>query len=281
MSYSVGVDIGGTKTVFGLLKNNKILKKIKIKTKKNKKEIINDLKRNIELILTGVNKSKVKGIGIGVPGIIDRDKGRVLYTPNTALSNVNLKEVIERRFNLEVKIENDTKCFTIAEKRYGIGSKFRNFIVLTLGTGIGGGIVINNKLYLGRGNAGEFGLIKIVINDGIKNLEELASGMSIIKRSKKVFGKDLLADNLEIKARKGDRRARKILEETGCYLGLGLSFIVNVFDPEIIIIAGGVRSNVMLRKAKYVLEKEVHNKRRVVFSELEDRGVLGAAFLVE
>jgi len=202
----IGIDIGGYKINSALVKNNKIIKKCRvlIKSKSNKKIIITQIFDCIENLTLGINKKRIKGIGVGVPGPIDFRKQKVLNPPNmTGLKNIFLGKIIQEKFKIKTKIDNDVNCFTLAEAVMGVGENKKIVIGLTLGTGVGGGIVVDKKIFHGAsGSAGEFG--QMVIHD--KRLE--------------------------------------FYKKNNRYLGIGLANIVNILNPDIIVIGGGiVRTN--------------------------------------
>ena len=146
----IAIDIGGTFMRVALFKNNAIIKMVKEQTPKTKEAFIKQL---IELIYEVKDNQKINGIGVGIPGPADYEKGIIFNPPNLPLRNVNLKKILQNKFKTKIAFENDACCVALAEKNFGV--KRKNFLVLTLGTGIGGGIVIDNKLYKGEGTAGE------------------------------------------------------------------------------------------------------------------------------
>lgn len=287
--YYVGIDIGGTKISVGLVKNGKVIRKIKEFVKKSKQEFLQQIIELIKWCTKGIDKRQIKGIGVGVPGPADYKKGLVINPPNVRqLWNTNIKTYINKKTKLRVKVDNDVHAIAIAEKHFGYGKKLRSFVVLAIGTGIGAGIVIDGKHYEGIGNAGEVGAT--IIDDSKKglqaygdgSLEGLASGSAIIKMAKKSFGKELYATDLAKMARKGNKKARIILEQAGMHLGVGLANVINLYDPELIILAGGVREsgNYILDAAKKEVNRLVKHKHcKVVWSTLEDPGLVGAAAL--
>lgn len=287
--YLVGVDIGGTKISVGLVKNGKVIRKIREFVKKDKHEFLQQIIELINWSIKDIDKRQIRGIGIGVPGPADYKKGLVINPPNLKqLWKTNIKIYVNKKTKLKVKVDNDVHVIAIAEKHFGQGKKLKNFVVLAIGTGIGGGIVIDGKHYEGIGNAGEIGAS--IIDDskrklqayGDGSLEGLASGTAIMKIAKKVFGKEFYATDLAKMARRGNKKARKILEQAGMHLGVGVSNVMNLYDPELIILAGGVREsgNYILNAAKKEVNKLVKHKHcNIVWSKLEDPGVLGAAAL--
>lgn len=274
MGAVIGVDLGGTFVKAGLVRNNRIIKQAKRLTeiKKGRKRVIDNILKTIE----EVNKGKIIGIGIGCPGPANYITGKITNTPNLKpLNGINLKKIVQKRFKVKVRMENDANCAALAEK---IFRKSKNFVVLTLGTGIGCGVIINNELYRGRGRASEAGHMFI---DNGKTLEELASGGALIRKAKQKFGKSLWARDLVSLCKKGNRTAIKIINESAEYLGVGLTNIAAIFDPEIIILTGGLKEtgSYYLNIAKKKMDNVALLKCSVVWSKLKEPGITGAASL--
>ncbi len=255
MSKVIAIDLGGTNLRVALLEGNRILKYIKKKTPKQKNALLWELTNTISQLMT----KDVKAIGMGCPGPLKN--GIIQNPPNLPFRNFNLKKYLQDKFKKRVVIENDAKCVAIAESK--LGCKKKNFIILTLGTGIGGGIIINNEPYKGEGYGGELG--HIVLDNG-KDFESLWKEKG--KQIKELF----------------EKNEKKKLEKVCEYLGQGIASLINIFDPEVVIIAGGVRENgekflKMIRKhiKKYqIIQRNVEIK----FSKLEHPGILGASLLV-
>jgi len=236
----IGVDIGGTEIKAGIVSNGKVIKKITVKTQTNKgrKQVIQNITNAIKQLF---NKN-IKAIGIGAPGPLDYKRGILGKQLNLPLSNFNLKKFVQQKFKVPVAVDNDANVFTLGEALQGAGKKYDNVIGLTLGTGIGGGIVINKKLYHGRGNAGELGHITIKFDEKIKSkcgnngcIEQYASARGICKRAKVKSPLELY--NLAIKRNK---KAISAWKQTGILLGIGIINIINSFDPDIVIIGGNI-----------------------------------------
>tara|TARA_Y100000310_G_scaffold344591_1_gene458183 strand:- start:10424 stop:11245 length:822 start_codon:yes stop_codon:yes gene_type:complete len=268
----IGIDLGGTYLRVALIRNNKILKYIKKKTPSEKNKLIQELFNTISE-LTNENKN-ITGIGIASPGPLK--DGIIKNPPNLPLQNYNLKKEIQKKFKKRVEVENDASCVALAESK--LGCKRNNFIILTLGTGIGGGIIINNELYLGQGYAGEFG--HIILNNG-EYFENLAAWKKIKKITKQKLGKETLIQDL-IKSK--NPKAKKILNEITMYLGQGIASLANAFDPEIVIISGGVRETGLpfLNMIKKQAQKynSLPKKVPISWTKLDHPGVLGASLLV-
>lgn len=267
----IAVDLGGTNLRLGVVKNGKIIEYVKKSTPKKKEELLKEFECSIQELL---NKYKrIKGIGVSSPGpLLD---GIIKNPPNLPLRNFNLKKFLEKKFNKRVVVENDAKCVAIAESR--LGCKKKDFIILTLGTGIGGGIIFNGEIYKGQGYAGEVG--HIILDDG-KDFETLLKDNRA--KCKGEFGDNILIkDLLKMK----NEKAKQLLEELCIYLGQGIGSLIDVFDPEIIVISGGVREtgNIFLSMIKKQVEKYTLIPRipPIVWSKLEHPNLLGASLLIK
>jgi len=277
----IAVDLGGTLLRVALVKDGEIKEFIKKSTPQNKKELKKELKDSIDKIIDKVEKDGkdlkevVKGIGISSLGPLR--KGVIVNPPNLNLKKFDLKKFISKEFGMRVEVENDAGCAALAEAK--LGCKKDNFIVLTLGTGIGGGIIVDNELYNGNGCGGELGHIFL---EKDKDFEDLASGKREKKLAKKKLGKEyLFCDLVKIDS----KEANDILDEMAHYLGKGIGSLVNVFDPEVVILAGGVREagkklleNIEKEANKYVV---IPNKAKIRWSKLDEPGILGASLLLE
>ena len=274
MSNIIAVDFGGTSVRAALMEGKRILRLVKKDTlaKKGSKVVIKQL---TDAITEVKGSDKIKGIGIGSPGPLLN--GVIKNPPNLPLKNFNLRKYLKNRFKVRVEIENDAKCAALAELHYGV--KKKNFFVLTLGTGIGGGVIIDSKLYVGEGYAGELGHM---ILEGGKDLEFWASGSRITNEAEKIFGKRLLASDLK---KLNNKKADKILHEAAFNLGKGIGSLINIFDPEIVVLNGGLKAagkeyiKIVRREAqKYCM---LPKKVKIEWSKLEHAGILGAAVLLK
>ncbi len=265
----IAVDLGASNLRTALVRGNKILEYKKRKTPKQKNALIVSLFDSISSLMT----TKVRAIGIACPGPLEN--GVIKNPPNLALKNFDIKGRVKKVFNKKTEVENDANCVALAEAK--LGCKKKNFIVLTLGTGIGGGVVINGEIYKGQGLGGELGHIILDNGESFENLWKIHR-----KLSKKYFGRALLVKDL---LKKKDRKAKMILNKTSIYLGQGIASLINVFDPEVVILAGGVREigNKFLSMIKKQAEKYVLIQRKVDirWSSLEHPGILGASLLVK
>jgi len=267
----IAVDLGGTHLRVAIVEKNKILDYIKKRTPNKKSVLVKELISSIESLIS----KDIKGIGVASPGPLE--KGIIRNTPNLPLKNFNLKKALEKRFKKRVEVENDASCVALAEAKFGC--KKKNFFILTLGTGIGGGIIINGELYQGKGFGGELG--HIVLDKG-KFFEDLAAWKSVGKTIKKSFGKEIGTDQL---VKMNNSKSKKILQELSKYLSQGIASLINVFDPEIVVLSGGMSktgnkflTQIRNQVPKYLL---IPRKPKIVWTKLKHPGILGASLLIK
>ena len=263
----IAIDMGGTNLRIAIIQNNKILKYYKEKTPKTSMGIKT---RIFELVEDFMSK-EVRGIAVASPGPLKN--GTIKNPPNLPLKNYNLKKALQDKFKVPTEVKNDADCVAFAELK--LGCKKKNLIVLTLGTGIGGGVIIDGKLYRGEGYAGELG--HIILNNG-KDFESLAASKRLKKVTTEIFGEPkLFQDLMEMK----NPKAKKILNEFTEYYGQGIASIIHCFDPEAIILSGGIREcgDQFLRMIKKHSAKyfRLPKKTPIVWSKLNPPGVLGAS----
>lgn len=262
---AIAIDFGGSKIIAGLVdKNGNILTKFQQPSSKNPAMAISTIVSLTDRLLTS-HKTRLKnvaGIGISVPGMVDSQNGILLYAPFYNLQNLPLASMIEQRFSIKTCIENDVNASALAELHFGHGKQIKNFFWITLSNGVGGAPVINGQLYRGVHNlAGEIGHIVLknqgkICDCGKKGcLETMASGRgiekSMISKIKK-GNKSIITDMLDKKyetlstkmvceaAKKGDPLAKEVLSETAEYLAKAISIVINLLDPQMIILGGGV-----------------------------------------
>jgi len=278
--YSIGIDIGGTKIAGVLFDSEKVIADYTLATPQdNFEHFLIMLNAVAEPLLEKIrnNKMTVAGIGIGLAGTLNESVNGVTNSPNLKLvENVNLVEQLSKKFNLSVKLDNDANCFTRAESILGAGKKYGNIFGLTIGTGIGGGWWYENKIYRGsHQTAGEPGEMVI----------DAAAGLNLEHTYQKLMQNSPATSAEE--AYRGDVLAQKTYEEFGKYLGIALANIVNLIDPEVIIIGGGVveSSDLFLSKTRKVMRQFILSpeakKVKIVKSKLGDlAGAIGAALLI-
>lgn len=312
--YKIGVDVGGTNIKLALVdKKGAIVYSNTVPTRvemgyeytiSNIKQAIYDLMKESK-----TTKDVIDGIGFGFPGQVDCEKGIVRIAPNIpGWVNVPIASIVEEEFNIPVKVDNDVRCAALAELNYGAGRNCQNLICITVGTGIGSGLILNGKLVRGANNAaGEIGHIKLKMKDGpicgcgdTGCLEAFASGPAIVAMAEEYIkgGKstkyrelanpDITPYIVAEAAKQGDAVAKRIYETIGEYIGIGLSSVVNLLNPEKIVVGGGVADagELLFEPIRRTLIERAMpiqgNSVEVVAAELANSaGVIGASLLIE
>jgi len=264
--------------------------------------VISSIEEVIEEIIVNAKTSEILGVGISIPGIIDKSKDSVLYSTYLNWHNINLKEIIEDKYGYPVFIENDTNLAALAEKVLGFNNLVDNLIYISIGKGIGTGIIINRKVYSGfNGSAGEFGHISINKNGdrcvcgNYGCLYTYASETFIetymLKHIKMGFKTIIKEDNLDIKniidaANGGDKVSIEAINEATNNLAIGIANILNLFNPEMIVIGANnlLKCNFYFNLLKekvydYALETSTNNLK-FESSRVENPELAGAAILV-
>ena len=302
----VGVDLGGTKIYTAIAnKAGEILNEIVVKTEAEKghEQIVDKIKMSISHVLEGIDKADVKAIGIGSPGPLDIKNGLIAEPPNLPFKNYNIVKELKEEFDLPVYLDNDANAATLAEFMFGAGFGTENMVYVTASTGVGGGAILNGKIYRGStANALEVGHTTINVTGkrcGCGNrgcVEALSSGTAIknaaveaVKSNIKTSLKDydeVTAKEVFDEAEKGDRVANEILDEALSYLGAAVSNYANIFDPDMIVIGGGITNGgkIVFDKIREEMEKRclgpVLKHCKVEKAKLEGQaGVLGAVAL--
>ncbi len=312
IKYAIGVDLGGTKVKLGIVTSEgRIVKKISVPTLANDgpEKSIGQIKKGIKSLLKG-NKKLIQGIGIGSPGTVALKKGTVENPPNLpGWGKVHLGKIISEEFKIKTHVENDANAAAIGELIYGSGKDLTSFIMVTLGTGVGGGIIFNRKLFRGdHGGAGEIGHITIDQNGKECNcgsfgcLETYLGNNYLVEevRHQLELNKDsiiykLLDNNLDNLSPKvihdasllGDKFSQNIIANLGETLGHGLASVVNIFDIANIIIGGGVAGfgrplfNSVKESVKSRVLTPLKPKIKVLKASLKNNaGIKGASSLV-
>lgn len=253
-------DIGGTNVKYGILdKNGSILEKSLFKTNtKNGQEILDNMSKIIE----EYKDSDVVGISISSPGFINKTLGEI--TSGTIIEGfigLNIKKYFEDKFNLKVAVENDANCAVIAEHTMGNGVGYENVVCLTIGTGIGGGIIINNKIYNGSSfMAGEFGFMFIngIDHEVLENhlFSNYASTRALIENTSMYLGKDIDGVSIFERAKNGDHVCEKTISDFYDNLAIGIYNIFYILNPDKILIGGAIsKQEDIIDEIKIRLEK--------------------------
>lgn len=307
----IGVDVGGMSIKVGAVKDNgEIIFRNNSVTDSSKVDLfLEDIDKTIEKVVVEVkDKYEIKGIGIGIPGLVDNDEGTILKMANIQGQKVKLRDKL-LHYNLPIYLSNDANVATLAEQRFGVAKGYNDVILITLGTGVGGGIVINGKLYEGhKGKGAELGHVMLKYGGrqcgcGRKGcLEAYASASALLNLTREYLTASkntMMWDYVEHDmnkisgrtsfecAKKGDPYANKLIDEYITYLGEGLIDFCNIFRPEVIVIGGGIsnQGDYLKDKLQNYLEKEHYGyigapRTEVMIAKLKnDAGIVGAASL--
>lgn len=307
-NYVIGVDLGGTKisTAISTIEGE-ILKQTVVPTKAEEGEgpVLERIISTIEEVLVSakINSNEVEAIGIGSPGPLDSEKGIILTTPNLPFKNYNLVNPIKEKFGLPVFLDNDANVAAIGESMFGAGKGKKNIVYFTVSTGVGGGAVLNGQAYRGNtSNALEIGHMTVNPNGPRCNcgnvgcLEAISSGTAIAKAAKEAVNSKVETSlrqydkitSYEVfkEADKGDKVAKYIIDNALNYLGVGVANAISIFDPEMIIIGGGVTNagKIVFDKVREVVNtrcfKAMAESCEIVPAGLgTDAGVVGAVAL--
>lgn len=307
--YLIGIDLGGTNIKGALLdRDGHTLQKIRITTEADKgpQEVVTRIVHLIEeLIQWGqVLKEDIAGIGIGVPGQIDYQSGKVVFAPNLNFHDLPIKSMLEEKTGLPVFLDNDGNVAALGEMWSGAGMGYKNIVAVTIGTGIGGGIIIDGHLLRGvSGSAGEIGHMIIKENGPRCNcgksgcLETLTAAPAILREAHsaiKTGQKTILAEFEELEAKdvfvaagSGDPIARGIINRSAFYIGLAIANLINLLNPEVVIIGGGVAraGDILIDPIRQTAMdnclKVAGDAARIVPAQLgNDAGCIGAGALV-
>lgn len=312
---ALGVDIGGTSIKLGLVSSQgKLLLRSTFPTEstQGRKKLLGNLVWHIQTLCAEAKKNKIQvlGVGIGAPGPIDVEKGLVYFFPNIpGWKNTALKTLLEARLKMPVFLDNDANAMALGEFTFGAGKGVKNGIALTLGTGVGGGIVMNGKLFHGPSysaaelghvtlnedgpscGCGSRGCIETYVGNGyfVKEMERrLKSGeKSILNNWVYKEGRELTPLLVAQAARQKDALSIALWKETATHLGTALAGFVNVLNPEKVILGGGIAQNkeFIFKTVRETLKKKAFpiafRSVKVVPAELGvDAGLIGAAALV-
>lgn len=272
----IGVDIGGTSIVAARFSESKLIERTDVPTgaDRSAEEIMESLYEAIEKVLT----DEVVGIGIGMPGFMNVDTGEILQINNIpSFKGFAIKPRVEERYKLPAFQNNDANCFALGETYYGAGKKYNNLVGVTLGTGLGGGIILNRKIHTGlMGGAGELGCVPF--HGGIS--EDICSA-ALFKNKYKTTGLEQYN-----KAKAGDREALAVFEELAHNIGELLRMVTYVLAPEAFVIGGSVANSWdLLEKTiredmdSKFLAPMISKKIDLVRAELDNAGLYGAAAL--
>lgn len=299
MEYSVGVDIGGTKIAIGIVKaSGELLECMSFPTKsvldpdQAVERIAYEIKRLMQENKVDINQ--IIGVGMGAPGPLDVKKGEITNPPNLPWRYFPIVEKLKKHINIPILLENDANAAAIAEQWIGSGVGYMNFVYLTVSTGIGAGIISDEKLLIGEsGNAGDVGHTVVDPAFGVCTcgqegcLEMIASGTAIAKHGSRVMGRSLSTEDVFTLYHAGEERIIKLLDKIIQRLGAGCVTLINSLDPEAIVLGGGVANSgeYLLNSlqdyiSKYALNPKGREVRIIPAKLKQNQGVVGAAALM-
>ena len=271
----IGIDLGATNVRVARIRGERIEQ---IETEK----IVesgepSDLLNQIQKLINQVNQEDVNSIGIGVPSVVDVEEGIVYDVQNISSWNkVPVKSILENAFDIPVYVNNDANCFVLGEKFFGKGQGYESIVGLTLGSGFGSGLMLDNRLYVGENcGAGEIGMFPY--KDSI--FEHYCSGMFFERQ----YG--MSGDRVYEKAEQGNPRAKKIYQEFGKHLGNAIKTVMYSYDPQLIILGGSIRkaSSYFIESMYNAMQDFAYQNSleslKIEISELDDVAVLGAGAL--
>jgi glucokinase len=257
----IGVDLGGTKILAGIVdRKGNVVHRREHRTPTDSREA---LLAGLDAAVDELLSDEIVAVGFGVPTPVDQPTGRVLQGVNIPLADFPFRERMADRFGVPIGLENDANAATYAEFMYGAARDVDTTVMLTLGTGCGGGAVVDGKLF--RGWA-EFGHM-VIVYDGLPcqgsctgrgHLEPYVTGLAATKLAQAEFGPAVDAHRLVRLAREGEPRAIEILDGMGRHLGAGIGSLVNIFNPELVVIGGGFAAagEFILDPAREVVQRE-------------------------
>ncbi len=296
----IGIDIGGTTTKIGLVDIHQKLiasQVMETRAKRPAEEVIGEIAERTLALLEdqGIAMDQCIGAGIGMPGTIDSKKGIVKYSNNIQWENVDLVKIMGQYLPIPIRIANDADCAALGEAVAGAGKECQDVIMLTLGTGVGGGIILDGKIYEGKGLGGsELGHMVIVENGepctcGRKGcLEAYASATALMREAKKATGGDLNPKEIFEGAKAGDPKLQQVVDNYIGKLGTGIVNIVNIFRPQLVILGGGIsaQEEALLAPLREMLKTGCFGGEKGELPEIEgaalgnEAGMIGAASLL-
>lgn len=313
MEHYIGIDLGGTNIAVGMVdENGKILRKDSVPTLRERpaEEVIKDMSMLVLKVIKdcGMQVSDVKSIGIGSPGVPNSEKGLIVYACNLNFNNTPVRDEVQKYIDLPVFLDNDANCAGLAEAVAGAAKGVKHSITVTLGTGLGGGVVIDGKIYSGFNYSGSELGHSVIMMDGEQCTcgrkgcyEAYASATALIRQTKraiaedpdsmiyKLIGGDISKVDAKVAfdaAKAGDATGQKIVDQYIKYIAAGLINLINTFSPEVIVIGGGIskEGEYLLKPLRDIIYKEVYFKgepqTRLATAQMgNDAGIVGAAML--
>ena len=312
--YRIGVDLGGTNIAVGVIdKNNRIIGRGKMKTNSPRpaEEILRDIVAAIDLALAdaGLTRADIASVGIGTPGTVNREAGVIEYANNLGFNKVPAVEILKSMFDTQYKLENDANCAALGEALAGAGVGKKSFVAVTLGTGVGGGIILDGEVLSGcNGAGGELGHMVIEMDGEACNCgrvgcwERYASATALVCQTKEKMKQcpdsymwkltDGVLENAGGRTafdamRAGDKAGTEVVDAYISYIAVGTVNIVNMLQPEMICFGGGISNEgeTLLRPIRAFVESNRYSRYCSVQTEIcratlgNDAGIIGAALL--
>jgi glucokinase len=292
--HAIGVDLGGTKILAGVVApDGEVVRRHERPTPQDSQERV---LAELEAAVAELLDESVSAVGFGVPSPIDQERGVVVHCVNVPLEDAPLRDRMHGRFGLPVGLDNDANAAAVGEWRAGAGQGVDDLVMLTLGTGVGGGVVSRGSPFRGRSGAGAELGHTVIVHDGRPcqgactgrgHLEAYVSGKAVTAAAQEAFGPSADAHRLIRLANEGDAQACELLAEVGRYLGSGLGSFVNVFGPRLVVLGGGfgvAAYDYLLGPAEEVMRREalepMRSAARLARAELGTAaGLIGAAFV--
>ena len=290
---TIGIDVGGTKILAGVVERDGTV--IRNERRPTPAESTEAFLHGVADVVATLRDDSVAAVGIGIPSTVDQRTGSSVFATHIPLEGVAIRERGQAHLGLPVAVDNDANAAAVAEWAIGAGRGTQHMVLLTLGTGIGGGLILNGRLYRGStGAAAELGHMVLDLDgaecrgrcNGHGHFEQLVSGSAATEIAHELLGTEAGSRELVDAARRGDRAALRALSDMGRRLGAGIGSLVNVFDPELVVIGGGFGDalDLLLPSALETMRREAlppgRDTVRVVPAELgEEAGMVGAGLI--
>jgi glucokinase len=292
-SRAIGIDVGGTKILAGVVEPDGTV--LRVERRSTPVESAEAFLEGLGEMVDALRDDTVAAVGIGMPSTIDQRSGTPVFSVHIPLEGVPLRDGLEQQVGVPVAVDNDANAAAVAEWSIGAGKGTKDMLMLTLGTGIGGGLILGGRPYRGwTGAAAELGHMVLEFDGppcfgsctGRGHFERFVSGSAAADRARNLFGPDSGAPELVAAARDGDARAVAEFEDMGRRLGAGIAGLVNIFNPELVVIGGGFAEalDLLLDPALETLQRDglqpARDLVRVVPATLgEEAGMVGAALI--
>ncbi|GMA63451.1 glucokinase [Alicyclobacillus fastidiosus] len=301
--YALGIDIGGTKTILLLSDlTGRVVARKKVSTRANRSDVLEHIRAEADEFIanSGIDRGKIVGVGIGAPGLTDYESGVVIAAPALQWTEVNVKQALQELSPGPIFVDNDVNMAAVGEKWKGEGSRCRDVVLITIGTGIGAGIIINGSIHRGAHNyAGEIGYFAVdpltdetSTSDEFGALDKLASGSGVASQAKALLqsyphsilhGVEVTSERVFEAAAKSDPLALEVVDSMAKYTAAAIVNIVALLNPGVVIVGGGVAQSgaLFMSRIRSRVKELIPIPVDIVPASLgEDAGALGAAATV-